>query len=109
MLKKRDLDQNTLKNYRPVSNLPFVSKILERVVLKQLNSHLASNNLLEKHQSAYRQGHSTETALLDVISTLLENADNGKVSILSLLDLSAAFDTIDHKILLKRLETTFGI
>ena len=109
LLKKRGLDQNTLKNYRPVSNLPFVSKILERVVLKQLNSHLASNNLLEKHQSAYRQGHSTETALLDVTSTLLENADNGKVSILSLLDLSAAFDTIDHKILLKRLETTFGI
>ena len=105
----KTLDQNTLKNYRPVSNLPFVSKILERVVIKQLNSHLVSNNLLEKHQSAYCQGHSTETALLDVTSTLLENADNGNVSILSLLDMSAAFDTIDHKILLKRLETTFGI
>ena len=109
LLKKQGLDQNILKNYRPVSNLPFVSKLLERVVLKQLNSHLASNNLLEKNQSAYRQGHSTETALLDVTSSLLENTDNGMVSILSLLDLSAAFDTIDQDILLKRLETSFGI
>ena len=78
-------------------------------MLKQLNSHLTCNNLLEKHHSAYRQGHSIETALLDVTSSLLENADNGKVSILSLLDLSAAFDTIDQDILLERLETTFGI
>jgi len=65
---------------------------------------MACNNLLEKHQSACPQGHSTETALLDVSSSLLENADYGKVSIFSLLDLSAAFDTIDHKILLKRLK-----
>lgn len=109
LLKKTGLDQNVLKNYRPVSNLPFLAKILEKVVLGQLRSHLESNDLLEEHQSAYRRYHGTETALLDVTCDLLDDADSGKVSVLSLLDLSAAFDTIDHKILLKRLEDTFGI
>ena len=82
---------------------------MERVVLHQLQKHLNDNDLIEKRQSAYRSSHSTETALLDVTSNLLDEADKGHVSILSLLDLSAAFDTIDHNILLQRLGTTFGI
>ena len=98
-----------LKNYRPVSNLSFLSKLLERVVLLQLTDHVSRNDLLERDQSAYRQNHSTETALLHITNCLLESTDQGRVSILSLLDLSAAFDTIDHSILLERLHTTFGI
>jgi len=109
LLKKLGLDCNVLKNYRPVSNLPFISKILEKMVLKQLQSHLSSNNLLEIHQSAYRKDHSTETAVLSVIDGLLKKADQKLISVTALLDLSAAFDTLDHTILLKRLEVTFGV
>ena len=109
LLKKSSLDQNILKNYRPVSNLPFLSKILEKVVLHQLKAHLVSNSLQEKFQSAYKCKHSTETALLKVTSDCLIAADRGKVSVLALLDLSAAFDTLDHDILIKRLSVTYGI
>ena len=109
LLKKQGLDQNILRNYRPVSNLPFLSKILEKIVLSQLQTHLKKNNVVEENQSAYRKYHSTETALSDVTSALFNQADGGQVSVLTLLDLSAAFDTLDHSILLRKLETTFGI
>ena len=109
LLKKHNLDPNELKNYRPISNLCFLSKLLEKVVLNQLNMHLSTNNLLNPFQSAYRQSHSTETALLHILNDLLLSTDSGKVSLLTLLDLSAAFDTIDHTILLTRLQHTFGI
>ena len=108
LLKKANLDPNCLSNYRPVSNLPFLSKVLERIVLKQFLHRLESHSLLEPFQSAYRKCHSTETALLHVVNDLLQASDRGHVSVLSLLDLSAAFDTIDHDILIKRLHTTFG-
>ena len=108
ILRKQCLDANDLRNFRPVSNLPFLSKILEKVVL-QLQSHLCANNLLEIRQSAYRKYHSTETAVLSVLEGLLTKSDEKLVSILALLDLSAAFDTLDHAILLRRLESTFGI
>jgi exonuclease III len=109
LLKKPSLDRNELKNFRPVSNLPFLSKILEKVVLCQLLSHLDSNNLCNPFQSAYRAGRSTETVLLRVVNDILSALDEDKLSILLLLDNSAAFDTIDHSILLSRLETVFGI
>ena len=109
LLKKTNLDEENFNNYRPVSNLLFISKILEKIVLKQLLKHLKSNKLLEPLQSAYRSGHSTETALLKVFNDLLIEADDGNVTLLSLLDLSSAFDTIDHAILLERLYSTFGI
>ena len=109
LLKKFGLDQNVLNNYRPVSNLLYLSKILEKVVFKQLMEHLIRNNLREKYQSAYKMFHSTETALLRVFNDLLNALDDGNICILTLLDLSAAFDTIDHDILLSRLNTTFGI
>ena len=105
----RDLDQNNLKNYRPVSNLPFISKLLEKTVLRQLNDHISTNNLLHHFQSAYRANHSTETALVHILNDLLLETDTGKISLLTLLDLSAAFDTIDHAILLSRLQGTFGV
>ena len=109
LLKKPSLDKEQLKNYRPVSNLPFLSKVLEKVVLAQLLSHLQSNNLCNPLQSAYRAGHSTETVLLRVVNDILAALDVDKLSVLLLLDLSAAFDTIDHQILLSRLDTVFGI
>ncbi|WP_419615719.1 reverse transcriptase family protein [Thiolapillus sp.] len=109
LLKKPSLDKNLLKNYRPISNLPFLSKILEKVVLHKLLSHLQANNLCNPFQSAYRAGHSTETALLRVINDILSALDNDNISVLLLLDLSAAFDTIDHQILLSRLYSLFGI
>ena len=108
LLKKANLDPENLKNYRPVSSLPFLSKVLERLVLAQLLQHLETNHLLEPFQSAYRRSHSTETALLRIFDSLLQAADRGEVTLLSLLDLSAAFDTIDHSMLLSRLSNCFG-
>uniref|UniRef100_A0A3Q3MWN2 Reverse transcriptase domain-containing protein n=1 Tax=Mastacembelus armatus TaxID=205130 RepID=A0A3Q3MWN2_9TELE len=101
LLKKPSLDPGVLANYRPISNLPFISKILEK-------DHLHRNELFEDFQSGFRAHHSTETALLKVTNDLLLASDNGLVSILVLLD-SAAFDTIDHNILLQRLEHVIGI
>ena len=106
-LKKASLDHNILKNYRPVSNLSF--KILERVVSKQLTDYMNVHNLHESLQSAYKQFHSTETALLKVHNDILWAMEKQGVTILVLLDLSSAFDTIDHDILLKRLHDVIGI
>ena len=109
LLKKPSLSPNDFSNYRPISNLNFVSKILERVILDRLNSHLSFYNLLLPYQSAYRKFHSTETALLTVHNNIICAMDQGKVTALVMLDLSAAFDTVDHTILLHRLEHWFGI
>ena len=84
-----------MKNFRPVSYLSFVSKILEKVVLIQLKKQLSGNNLLEIFQSTYRQNHSTETAVLSVLDGQLGSADERLVSLVALLDLSAAFDTAE--------------
>ena len=109
LMKKQSLDQNDFKSYRPISNLSFLSKILEKIVLSQLNDYLKINNLLPRYQSAYRPSHSTETALLHVSNHILQSLDSGNLSVLALLDLSAAFDTIDHKILTSRLNHSYGI
>ena len=109
LLKKPTLDSGILGNYRPISNLPFLSKILEKAVAKQLCDFLQNNNLFECFQSGFRAHHSTETALVKVTNDILIASDNGLLSVLVLLDLSAAFDTIDHHILLQRLEHLVGI
>ena len=92
-----------------LSNLQFISKLTERAVYYQTQEHLVRAELYPTLQSAYRAGHSTETALLKVHSDTLLNMDNQRVTLLVLLDLSSAFDTVDHEVLLRRLEITFGI
>ena len=98
-----------MKNYHPihVSNLPFISKLCEKVVTKQSTDHLLRNNLMEPFQSAYRPNHRLETALLRVCNDILQSMDQTKITVLVLHDLSAAFDTIDHQILLHRLQSRF--
>ena len=108
ILKKRCLDHNDLNNYRPVSNLCFIAKILEKLVLSQVSACLNSHNLYNTCQSAYRPGHSTETALLKVVDDLFLSLNKGNISVLALLDFSSAFDTIDHPIVVHRLHTDFG-
>src|SRR5664279_3839710 len=108
-LKKLGSDPMNVKNYRPISNLTFMSKVIERLVCHQLVAYLEANSLIPVHQSAYRKRHSTETAVLKVVSDILRAADSGKISLLCLLDLSAAFDTVDHEILIDRLRKSYGI
>ncbi len=108
LLKKLGLEL-IKKNYRPVSNLAFISKLIEKAVASQLIEHLKINNLYDKFQSAYRTFYSTETALLRVKNDILNTMDSRNVMLLLLLDLSAAFDTIDHSILLNRLSKRCGI
>ena len=105
---KRCLDHNDFDNYRPVSNLCFIAKILEKLVLSQVSSHPNSHNLYNTCQSAYCPSHSTETALLKVVYDLFPSPNKGNVSVLALLEISSAFDTIDHPILVHRLHTDFG-
>ena len=108
LLKKDDLDPEVLKNYRPVSNLSL-SKVLERVVAARLTNYMTINQLHEPMQSAYRACHSTEAALVRVQNDILRTLDQAGVTILVLLDHSAAFDTIDHSILLYRMESVLGV
>ena len=109
LLKKETLDSDVFKNYRPISNLAFLSKILERIVSVRLNSHTDSHPRSEIFQSSYKKYHSTETALLRIQNDILTSIDSKNCVALLLLDLSAAFDTVDHAVLLDRLEHRFGI
>ena len=109
-LKKPSLDSELFPCFSPISNLRFISnsKATEKVVAARLNSYLDDNNLHELLQSAYKQAHSTETALVQVQNDVLRSIEERKCVALLLLDLSAAFDTVDHSILLPRLRHRFG-
>ena len=100
--KKANRPSDDLKNYCPVSDLSFMSKLVERVVAKQLLEHIYVHNLDNPYQSAYKAGHSTETAVHFSLS-------RGEPTSLVLLDLSAAFDTIDHSTLLSCLHIWFDV
>ena len=109
LLKKDNLDPDKLKNYRPVSNLHFISKIIEKLVVQRLEDHLCKYSLFDPLQSAYRSGHSTETALVKINNDIVSSLDGGQCVILASLDLSLAFDTVDHAIFLRRLQDMEGI
>ena len=109
LIKKSSLAKNELKNYRPVSGLCFISKLVERVVAVQMRDHLEEHKLGNDFQSAYKQGHSTETALLKIKTDIHNALSCGKSTCLVLLDLSAAFDTIDHDGLLENLSSWYGV
>ena len=109
LLKKKNMDHELFKNFRPVSNLHFISKLIERLIVKRLNYYMNENHLHTPLQSAYRQSHSTETALLRVHNDIVGLLDKNDNALLLLLDLSAAFDTVDHAILLDRMQRLFGI
>ena len=109
LIKKKSLDSNDCNSYRPVSNLSFISKTLERVVWSRIRSFLDMNHLNDDYQSAYRSAHSTETALMRVQNDLLQAMDGGNISMLLLLDMSAAFDTVNHDIFIQRMKNRIGI
>ena len=109
LLKKGKRNANELSHYRPISNLPVLSKLLERIVAKQLLTHLRAFDLLPAFQSAYREHHSPSTALLKITTDIFTANDNGEVTLLSSLDLASAFDVVDHSVLLQRLSSSFGV
>ena len=96
LIKKQGLDPEILKYYRPVANLSFISQIIETVIATQIHDHLINNDIVYNFQSAYKAGHSCETALLKVYNDIVTTIGRGNGAMLVLLYLSAAFDTIDH-------------
>ncbi len=109
LINKPKPDPCELENYRPISSLPFMSNVLEKVVYAQLRSFLQKNYIYEEFQSGFRPHHSTEAALVKITNYLLLESDQACISLLVLLDLSAAFDIIDHDIVIDRLQNYTGI
>ena len=108
ILKKDGLDATNVQNYRQISNPTYIYNLVERMVCQQLTEFLDKSGLLPKLQSGFQARHSTETATLRILSYVLAAADRRGVTLLGLLDMSAAFDTVDHSILLQRAEVSFG-
>jgi len=109
IIKKSTMDPEVLKSYRPVANIKFLSKVIEKAASCQTTDHVDGNHLSDEYQSSYKRHHSTETALVKVQSDILQSLDNNKAVFLVLLDMSAAFDTVDHDIFLNRLNNRFGM
>ena len=109
VLKAQNLAIDILNNFRPVNTIPLIPKIFEICVKTQLMEHLQINKLYTPHQSAYREHHSCETAIIKTIDDILQDFAADSFVIMTLLDFSAAFDTVDHNILIDKLEKRFGI
>ena len=107
-LKKHTINKDKMKNYRPLSNFSFLSKVFEKVVVNQLNLYINSSNKSIQYQSEYRKFQSTESALRKIHNNIIASKDAGKLTVLTLLDLSTAFDTIEHTILWRTLDDWFG-
>jgi hypothetical protein len=101
LAKKPDLDASNVRSYRPISNLSLVSKLMERLFARQPIAYLKQQDLLPKVQSAYRSKHSTETAVLRILSDIRLAIDSRDVAVLAVLDLFAVFDTVNHRILFR--------
>ena len=108
LLKKLGLELIS-KNYRPVSNLPFLSKVVEKSALKQFIKHCDDKSLLPIYQIVYRKTHSCETALVKLFDDLLWSMEWQNINLLVAINLSAAFDMVDHGILIDVLNTTFNV
>ena len=108
-IKDKNGDRNSLPNYRPISNTTFLAKVLEKSALQQMNIHIEKHKLHSTHQSGYRKYHSCETAMLKIVNDIMNMMQNKDCVVLILLDLSAAFDTIDHDLIIKKLTNYFGI
>ena len=98
-----------MKNYRPVSNIPLISKLLEKVEVSRLVEHISRKKLMEEHESAYRTEHRKETALLNVHHDIANTLDNKCAVAFVMLDLSAVFHTIDQDQLLTLLNVECGV
>ena len=109
LLKKLDLDSEIHKNYRPVNNLVFLSKLIERIVSRRIDGHMEMNNLFNNKAFAYKKHHSTETMMLGVVNDVLKGFDEDKCTVMMFLDLSAAFDTIDVDKLIMILSEEIGL
>ena len=109
LLKNSSLDKNNLKNYRPVSNLTFIDKLIEKIACSRLVEHMEINDIADPYQSAYRSKHGTESALIKVKNDIMFSLNSNKVVFVVLLDLSAAFDAIDHRIFIVRLSERIGV
>jgi hypothetical protein len=101
-------DKTLCENYRPISIISNIAKIFEKLVCRQLNTFLDKNNIIVKNQSGFRRNHSTETSLLQSSEMWLKSMDQGQINGVIFLDLKKAFDTIDHQILLSKLQA-YGI
>uniref|UniRef100_A0A4W3HI82 Reverse transcriptase domain-containing protein n=1 Tax=Callorhinchus milii TaxID=7868 RepID=A0A4W3HI82_CALMI len=109
ILKIPSLDPSLISSYHPISNLPILSKVLERVITSQLHSFLSHHSLFEPLQSGFCTAHSTETALVKATNDILNICDQYSLCLLVLLDLSAAFDTVNHSILIHSLSALLNL
>ena len=109
IVKKSDMDPREAKSYPPILNLSVLSKLLERLVSKQFVTYLKDNKLLKKLQSGFRAYHSMETAVLKVVGDILHALDTGNIALLTLSDFSAAFVSVDHSVLLQRLQKSYSL
>ena len=108
ILKKRDLDSEILKHYRPVTQNSFLNKVVDREIQNQMTEYLKNANLESPFQAGYRKNHSTETLLTALYDNMLKDFDDGKAQILITLDFSSAFDCIRVNQLTETLEEEFG-
>ena len=109
VIKDMDGDTEEYNNYRPISDTSFIAKLLEKTAFIELNTRVKAYNLHAGNQSGYREKHSCETCMVKIIHDINDMIENGNMVALILLDLSAAFDTVDHEILTTRLRTDFGL
>ena len=109
LLKKAGLDPDNFANFRPISNTSFVSKIIERIVHRRINTHMDQNGLHSHTQFGYKKNHGTETLLVHFIDSLMVAVDKGLGVVVVLIDLSAAFDTVNHDVLLRILVGVYVI
>ena len=101
--------ESITSNYRPMSNLPYISKLVEKAMLEQINHHCNIHNLLSNYQSGYRENGRCKTVLLKLTNDFLWSMERKNVTVMIVLNLSTAFNTVDHEVLLRNLQDNFGI